>query len=288
MSRKFVLLLVGFAGISAGCAASAPSAAMPATQPVALAPTKAQEPSEPAASVAAPAAFNTRPAATQSAGVAQTTTTDISDAFDSGLQRLVSGEGAADPALSSLQPDERELLATVFDSLSGFRTALRNGDGLMATRVAPLISLSDRIKSQTPLALPTVALCRSVTQFGVYDSYRPAQFPAGKETPLIVYTEVDNFTSQTDLDGRFETKLNYAAALYSDNGENAQSSAVIGKKPASIVDRCRNRRRDFFLADRLTLPATLPAGKYLLKVTVVDELANHVAEQAVPVVIAAN
>jgi hypothetical protein len=150
----------------------------------------------------------------------------------------------------------------------------------MATRVSPLLALSDRIRSQAPLTLPTLALCTRVTQFGVYDAVEPASFPAGKDTATIVYCEVDNFTSHQEPDGKFQTKLRYEAVLYSDN---EHSTAVLGKKPAGITDACRNRRRDFFLADRLTIPATLPVGKYLLKVTVVDELANHVAERTVPI-----
>ena len=62
---------------------------------------------------------------------------------------------------------------------------------------------------------------------------------------------------------------------------------MITRKQASVIDLCRNRRRDFFLADRLTIPASLPAGRYVLKVTVVDDLANRVAESTIPVTIAA-
>ena len=86
-------------------------------------------------------------------------------------------------------------------------------------------------------------------------------------------------------DGRWETTLSYEAVVYSDN---EHSVPVITKKATTIVDRCRNRRRDFFLADRLILPETLPVGKYVLKVTVVDQQANHVAEKTVPILIAPN
>src|SRR5438874_1281086 len=127
MSRKLLLLVVCSALLSAGCAAptastaSTPSAAIPATQPIGtseiIPPT-----SEP---VAAPAAFNTPPvptrAATQSTALAPIN--DIADAFDSGLQRVITGDATSDPAIASLPPDEGELLSTVLDSLSLFRTA---------------------------------------------------------------------------------------------------------------------------------------------------------------------
>jgi hypothetical protein len=45
-----------------------------------------------------------------------------------------------------------------------------------------------------------------------------------------------------------------------------------------VIDRCRNRRRDFFIADKLTVPAKLGAGNYVLKVTITDEQAQRVGE----------
>ena len=38
----------------------------------------------------------------------------------------------------------------------------------------------------------------------------------------------------------------------------------------------------------MTIPANLPVGKYVLKVTVIDQLANLVAEKTVPVFVAPN
>jgi len=281
-SRQLAVITVAFALLVAGCGPTTPRAnaamAEPTTRPM-LSSSKVQAPVD---APAAPAAYNTSAASQPANAVTQA---DVADAFDSQLQRLLSSDTSSDPSLAALPPDEKQLLATVIDSLAAFRMSLRSGTGLMATRVAPLLALVDRIKAQTPLALPTLALCRSVTQFGVYDSVDPPRFTAGKDTPTIVYCEVENFTSAEQPDGRFETKLRYEAVLYSD-GEH--SAAVMGKKPTSIVDACRNRRRDFFLADRLTIPASLPVGKYILKVTVVDELANHVAERTVPIMIAPN
>ena len=283
-SRQVLIVTVVFALFSTGCGPTSPrataAAAEPSTRPV-LSSAKGQATAEPAAT---PAAYNTSEATTQPVRTA-TSAADVADAFDSQLQRLLNSDTSSDPSLASLPADERQLLTTVIDSLAAFRMTLRGGDGLMATRVLPLLALTDRIKAQTPLALPTLALCRSVTQFGVYDPFDPPRFTAGKETPTIVYCEVENFTSSEQPDARFETKLSYEAVLYSDN---EHSAAVLGKKPTKIVDVCRNRRRDFFLADRFTVPASLPVGKYILKVTVVDELANHVAERTVPILIAPN
>jgi hypothetical protein len=282
MPRKHLVLTVALGWMLGGCAGASGPVEHPTTAPIVAANSAKRQAT--AEHVATPAAFNTAAASTQPAS--NTPAPNLADAFDSQLQRLINPTIDTAAATSNLAPDDQQLLGTVIDAIASFRITLRDENGLMATRVAPLVELSQRIRSQTPLSLPTLALCRSVTQFGVYDAFEPARFAAGRENQTIVYCEVDNFSSRPETtDGTFETKLSYEAVLYSE-GEHAV--AVIGKKPTSIVDRCRNRRRDFFLADRLLLPANLPAGKYVLKVTVIDQFANRVAEKSVSVLIAPN
>ncbi|GIW76513.1 MAG: hypothetical protein KatS3mg104_1576 [Phycisphaerae bacterium] len=43
-----------------------------------------------------------------------------------------------------------------------------------------------------------------------------------------------------------------------------------GKKTTPTTDLCRNRRRDFFIARIITLPANLTLGRYVLKVSITD------------------
>lgn len=205
------------------------------------------------------------------------------DYFDAQLAALIDNDPPRDiPAAADVDEDDRALLGSVIDSLTSFRMTLRSGNALRQTKVAPLLDLSEKIRSEIPLSLPTLALCRSVQQFGVYDPFDPPRFTAGKATPVVIYCEVDHFRSNASADGGWETTLSYEAVLYSDS---EAAVPVITKKPTQIVDRCRNRRRDFFLADRMTLPANLPVGKYVLKVTVIDQLANRVAEKTVPVLV---
>ena len=273
--RQLAVVTVAFALLSAGCGATTPRAgaatAEPATRPV-FSSAKGQAPADTAA---APAAYNTS-ATTQPANVA--TAADIADAFDSQLQRMLSSDASSDPSLAALPADERQLLATVIDSLAAFRMGLRSGDGLMATRVAPLLALVDHIKSQTPLALPTLALCSKVTQFGIYDPLEPPRFAAGKETSTIVYCEVENFASQLNERKQWETRLAQEVVLYTETG-----LPVWQDKTETIADQARRRRHDFFVVKKTTLPANISIGRYLLKVTIVDQQASRVAEATIPV-----
>ena len=203
--------------------------------------------------------------------------------FDHALNCLAHDQ-QPDSALSLLAPEERQLVSSVTDSIAGFRNALKDPNALMSTRTAPLVALSQQLDSQLPLEIPTLLLCKSVQQFGMYEPFDPPRFETGKLTPAIVYCELSHFRSRLS-DSHWQTKLTYEAALYRD-GENS-AMPVIEKKPSEIVDQCRNRRRDFFLADRLNIPSNLAVGRYLLKVTVVDQIGNHVAEKTIPILIAA-
>ncbi len=240
-------------------------------------------PPSPESPVAEPARFATTQATTAPVTAVDAVRPPVTAAehFDAQLAALSRNEIPAEPP-ANIAEDDRKLLRSVVDSLMSFRMTLRSANTLRQTKVAPLIDLSEKVRSEIPLSLPTLALCRSVERFGVYDPIEPARFTAGRETPVVVYCEVDHFRSNPAEQGGWETKLTYEAVLYSD----AESAvAVINKKPTQIVDRCRNRRRDFFLADRMTIPANLPVGKYVLKVTVIDQLANLVAEKSAPVVV---
>jgi len=249
-------------------------------------PAPAAAPAAAAPAAAEPARFATTQATTAPAGEIEAVRppATVAEHFDAQLAALSRNEIPAQPP-ANIAEDDRKLLRSVVDSLMSFRMTLRSANTLRQTKVAPLIDLSDKVSSEIPLAIPTLALCRSVERFGVYDPVEPARFTAGRETPVVVYCEVDHFRSNPADQGGWEAKLTYEAVLYAD----AESAvAVINKKPTQIVDRCRNRRRDFFLADRMTIPANLPVGKYVLKVTVIDQLANLVAEKTVPVFVAPN
>ena len=51
----------------------------------------------------------------------------------------------------------------------------------------------------------------------------------------------------------------------------------------TIPDLARNRRHDFFVVKKTRFPANITIGRYLLKVTIVDQQASRVAEATIPV-----
>lgn len=187
-------------------------------------------------------------------------------------------------AITSLPAEDRELLATLLDGLTNFRNGLRaEANMLQSKKVAPLLELAERLRSQGDLSLPTALLCTRVQRFGVYEPMDPPRFIAGRlDNHAILYCEVANFASQLTANKVWETKLKQEAVLYSESGLNVWSD-----KSDTVVDLSRKRLHDFFIADKVRIPENLPVGRYLLKMTVTDLHANRVAEATVPVQIVA-
>ena len=122
-----------------------------------------------------------------------------------------------------------------------------------------------------------VAFCRRVLTFGVYEEMETTDFAAGQTIHTIVYCEISNFTSELTEDGRYRTLLGTRLEALTADGRS-----VWEHEEPEIEDLCRRRRTDFFLAQRIALPPTLPPGNYILKVLVEDHLAGKAHEASHP------
>lgn len=210
---------------------------------------------------------------------------DLSAQLDHQLLKFLRDEPVPDvSALGGMAPEDRELLTATLDSLTNFRNQLRLDNNLLfSKKIRPLVELGDRLRSQAELSVPVIALCTKVTAFGVYEPIEPARFIAGTENRVVVYCEVENFLSQPNEKNFYETRLSQDIVLYTE----VSGLAAWTDKRSTYVDQARHRRRDFFMGKVIALPSNLSIGRYLLKVTVEDQQARHIAENTVPVEIVA-
>ena len=186
-------------------------------------------------------------------------------------------------AMSPLAAEDRELVASVMDGLTNFRNAVRADNNMLLSRkVRPLLELADRVRAQADLIIPTMTLCTRVDGFGVYEPVEPARFTAMKEHPVIVYCEVENFASHQNANRMWETRLSQECVLYTETG-----LPVWQDKTENIPDLARQRRHDFFVVKKTKFPANIAIGRYILKVTIVDQQANRVTEATLPVLFVA-
>lgn len=183
--------------------------------------------------------------------------------------------------LSALPSEDRELVSAVMDGLANLRNALRaDSNMLLSRKIKPMLDMSERLRSQSDLTIPTMALCKSVTNFATFEPIEPARFVSSVDHQVIVYCEVGNFTSNLNDKQLWETRLTWDLTLFTDQGLQVWSD-----KTETITDAARSRRRDFFVRKIITLPKNLSVGRYLLKASLVDTQSNRVAEATTPIVI---
>jgi hypothetical protein len=211
---------------------------------------------------------------------------DLAGQLDYQLLEMLQGESVPQlTTLSPLAPEDREVVSALLDGVTNFRDAVRADNNMLLSRkVRPLLDMADRLRNQAELSVPTVALCKRVAGFGVYDPIDGARFAAGQDTPVVVYCEVDNFASRLNDQRMWETKLKLQVVLYE---EESGMEVWRQKDMAAGTDLSRNRRHDFFMAEMIHLPASLTIGRYLLKVSVEDQEVNRIAENTVGVQIVA-
>ena len=95
---------------------------------------------------------------------------------------------------------------------------------------------------------------------------------------VIIYCEVNNFGSKKSDDGWYTTKLSQQESLITED-----KLLVWRPNAEEVEDRSLNQRRDFYLVKKLTLPETLAAGKYTLRMDVTDAITGKRAIQSMDI-----
>ena len=144
--------------------------------------------------------------------------------------------------------------------------------------------LNEQLQSNQKLRIRRAELCVKVSGYGIYTPFASHTFLAGREHPVIVYAELDNFRAEPEADGLYTVRLTQEIVVYNE----ADGLAVWKVKPTEIVDRSRNRRRDFFVVQIAQLPDRLSVGKYILSLTVTDLHGQALDEAKIPIQIVAD
>jgi hypothetical protein len=137
------------------------------------------------------------------------------------------------------------------------------------------------LRRQADLVVKNLELCREVSSFGCFKLMPNEYFVAGKQLPVIVYLELDNFTSKYVSDRKvYQTLLSMTIEVLDESGRS-----VWRQRYDQIEDTANHQRKDFYLAPQITLPAGLSAGKVKLKITVEDLHGNKVAQRPMDLVL---
>jgi len=180
-------------------------------------------------------------------------------------------------ALSSDLPTEHaKVLHAWNESLVSIRNYVRNPSQGPDNAIAQLNSMRDVLLTKSEPRVRHVALCRKVVTFGSYEEMSAEDFVSGRSIQTIVYADIENLRANQDAAGMFETKLATRLEVLSADGKSMWQ-----REEPEVVDKCRRARRDFFVAQRVTLPPTLPVGEYVLKFSVEDKTSGLIAESSV-------
>lgn len=199
----------------------------------------------------------------------------LDDQFKLRLLYLATGQTDKAANLSKeMDPVQGEMLSTLFKALTSTREALRDPTTAASTALTAVDELHRLLSEQSPIIISKIELITSVNSFGDYEAVSPARFPAGQPVHVFCYVEIANFHSEPTTDGRLRTVLSAKLEVFDATGQVIWQRSV-----PTIEDRSRTPRRDFFVPLEVKLPATLPAGEYVLKVTIEDKLGATTDQQ---------
>lgn len=194
------------------------------------------------------------------------------------MMYLINGEDekALAPA-EGIDADLQEIIQAQIKALIDARSSTGRDPASWANRqIESVEELRRQMRSRADLNVPQVVLCTAIEGFGRYDPIEPAEFPVGRRNLVLVYIEIDNFTSKQTTSGLYRTLLSVRQELFNKAGES-----LWNKKDENIEDLARQKRRDFYLTvGPIAIPKTLPPGEYSLKVEVEDVLAGKMNGRA--------
>jgi len=206
---------------------------------------------------------------------------DLASQFRLKLLYLVQGreqEAVAPP--QGLADDVASLIRSVAEALVEIQRAFVDLQTGADPALASVLALADKLRVHADLEIRKVVLCRRVDSFGQYTPIEPPKFAPGSAVSAVIYIELSNFQSTENESGFFETRLSQRIELLDATGRR-----IWQRQDGEIVDVCRNRRHDFFLAPIVHLPAETPGGEYRLRVEVEDLNANKIASATTDLVI---
>jgi hypothetical protein len=193
---------------------------------------------------------------------------------------------------SAVSPED----ALAVENLRNYLAAL-GAEGGKASLQQRLASNTELLTAKHPMRLRNVQLCSEVKGFGQFIPLGQSRFGQGRPIRAVVYAEVDHFgyreVNESDrlaarVAGRDTGDL-WAVELTQElQLHRAADNLLVWSRPEqAVVETSRNKRRDFYLIQTITLPSSLSIGAYTLKVVVRDATTRAADEVNIPIDIVA-
>ena len=173
--------------------------------------------------------------------------------------------------IPSLEPADQEFWQQMFWAIANYfdTQGMPNSRNRASQTIAQLKSAVARLKEKAGLQLGNLAFCQKISSYGNYQRFKRDEFSPGQ--PVLLYAEVDNFTSEPTSDGRYRTILKSTIEIFK-AGRNGDLVERISFP--TTEDLCRNQRRDYFHSYTFDIPPRISLGPHVLKLTVEDQLSE--------------
>jgi hypothetical protein len=183
-------------------------------------------------------------------------------------------EEAARP-IPNASPATQQFLSKELEGLGAWLDVEQAADPIRrAAEVKPVLAEAVAKLGETgPLLIHNAAFCSEVLSFGRIKRFDKYEFVANQE--LLLYAEVDNFVSEPSDQG-YHTSLRAAYQIVDELGRQ-----VLRRDFSVADDRCKSRRRDYFVVYRFRLPRRIDPGKYMLRLVVQDALSRKAGQASV-------
>lgn len=195
-------------------------------------------------------------------------------------QRLISfvlnDLDAAQEPIEGLQKEAQEYFRQM---LQGLYDATDIDGNPVASRRLTLALQSHRDASMNlsklaNLEVLNASFCTEVDSFGVVTKFPAYEFTGEQE--VLLYCELENFVSRIVKDSKYETQLQGSYEITDSKGRKVADQLL-----PEDTDICGKTRRDFYIAYRLHMPASIEPGRYKLKLTIEDMIGHKFGQATV-------
>jgi hypothetical protein len=177
-------------------------------------------------------------------------------------------------AIPGIEPADQEFWQQTFWAVANYfdSEAIPDPADRATQTVAQLREATARLQEKANLKLKNVAFCHKINSFGSYERFERDEYTPGR--PVLVYSEIENFTSELTADGMYRTLLKSKIQIFK-AGTNGD---LIAEIPFDTTeDLCRNVRKDYFHSYKFEIPRNISLGPHVMKLTVEDEISQKVA-----------
>ncbi len=199
------------------------------------------------------------------------------DAWDASLMRLrhlaherSSGVGGDDDWVL-----REKVLGGLSERGGDVRKAVRAAVGAEDAMAEPATPL---VEDDGPFRVNELKACRRVMGFGNVQPWEGSAIRPGQS--LILYCDLGGVRHEPEGD-RFRSRLESTIVLVPESGGEPAWTQPLG----TGEDLCARHRRDFFVSYQITLPRTLPAGTFQLRLLLKDLVAGRETSESIPLTV---